>query len=84
MIKAKAFEKWMETSGLVSDPEFGAITNLLSNLPVVDEGNTWGITHDTETTIYATADDQYLRLTYQVRTPKTPKGAQYSYYFGQA
>lgn len=84
MIKAKAFEKWMGTSGLVSDPEFGAITNLLSNLPVVDAGSTRGLTHDTETSVYATADEQYLRLTYQVRTPNTPKGAQYTYYFGEA
>jgi len=84
MIKAKAFEKWMDTSGLVSDPEFGKLTDLLSKLPVVDTGSSGGLIFASETTVYATADEQYLRLTYQVRTPKTPIGIKYTYYFGQA
>lgn len=84
MIKAKAFEKWMETSGLVSDPEFGTITDLLSKLPIVDSGYIEGLLFGAETTVYVTADDQYLQLRYGVRTPNTPQGAEYTYYFGKA
>ncbi|ANY29358.1 hypothetical protein [Bacillus phage PK16] len=84
MIKAKAFEKWMETGGLVSDPEFGAVTNLLSNLPIVDTGYNESRIFGIETAVYVTADDQYLQLVYAVRTPNTPKGVDYTYYFGKA
>ncbi|ALO79563.1 hypothetical protein HOBO_156 [Bacillus phage Hobo] len=84
MIKAKAFEKWIGTSGYVSDPEFDRLTELLSKLPVVDAGSSGGLIFASETMVYATADEQYLRLTYQVRTPKTPMGMKYTYYFGEA
>ncbi|AHN66623.1 hypothetical protein Bcp1_148 [Bacillus phage Bcp1] len=84
MIKAKAFEKWMGTSGYVSDPEFAAVTNLLSSLPVMEEKHYGGLIFASVKTVYATADEQYLQLIYQVRTPKTPKGMQYTYYFGEA
>ncbi|QFP93300.1 UNVERIFIED_ORG: hypothetical protein Xoosp15_35 [Xanthomonas phage Xoo-sp15] len=84
MVKAEEFEQYMESSGLVSDPEFGTLTDLLSKLPVVDTDSTGGLIFASETSVYATTDGKYLRLTYQVRTPKTPKGMKYTYYFGEA
>lgn len=84
MIKAEVFEKWMGTSGLVSDPEFGTITDMLRDLPIVDSGYNESNIFGVETTVYATADEQYLKLVYAVRTPNTPQGAEYTYYFGQA
>ncbi|AFQ96467.1 hypothetical protein [Bacillus phage vB_BceM_Bc431v3] len=84
MIKAKAFEKYMESSGDVSDPAFGKIVDLLRVLPVVSETECGSITVATVTTVYKTADEVPLRLTYLVRTPNTPEGRNFTYYFGQA
>ncbi|AMO25953.1 hypothetical protein Thu_157 [Bacillus phage Thurquoise] len=84
MIKAKAFEKYMESSGVVSDPEFGKIVDLLRTIPVLVENEFGGTNVATISTVYQTVDAEQLRLTYQVRTPKTPEGMEFTYYFGQA
>ncbi|BEU14590.1 hypothetical protein [Bacillus phage CM1] len=84
MIKAKEFEKYMESSEVVSDPEFGEIVDLLILLPIMVEEEYSAKRVDTISMVYTTVDGYQLRLTHQVRTPNTPEGAEFIYYFGQA
>lgn len=84
MIKAKEFEQYMESSGVVSDPEFGEIADLLILLPIMIEEEYEVRLVGVASMVYTTVDGCQLRLTHQVRTPNTPEGAEFIYYFGQA